>query len=459
MEAYNKYHRAILVYLKKKKNEHWHNLFYPEGTFIRKIVNGPPYPAEKLKEATIASQAAFKRLESEGLVYDITGDRCYALSPDGKQLIENNFQDTSPNIKLPIKPNVKDIFICHATKDKNDHITPFLERLSAEKISYWYDEAEIKWGDSLVEKINEGIRISRFIVIFLSKNFIDGNWTEKELNAALNIEIDSGKTKVLPLIIGAENEEKLILEKYPLLKDKKFIRWSDGFDSIINSLRICLDKRKPEVFTNQSDDLKYRRDEKGIKKSPPVKFRNYHKVIIIIVLFSVSVTIISIKSCNINFIFPKKDPGGLIDQEKVLLTLRYAYNYKYVDGVSFKGSANVPGDISRPIMEGDIIPFEILRDNRLYLGVWNGVDDGNALLNPQLFIEFSPGIKVIEHKVYRKMSDREFNASLPIINAGIEETPIHPLRIEAKPGMYSVKCTITTVGMKTKTTNFKLQVY
>ena len=106
----------------------------------------------------------------------------------------------------------KDLFICHASEDKINIIRPLIEAFDKNIISYWFDEAEIKWGDSLTGKVNKGLIISRYVLVVLSSNFILKPWPEKEFNAALNMEISSGEVKVLPLLVGSEKEKKEILE-------------------------------------------------------------------------------------------------------------------------------------------------------------------------------------------------------------------------------------------------------
>jgi len=136
----------------------------------------------------------------------------------------------------------KDVFICHASEDKIDIIHPLIEAFNNQKISYWFDEAEIKWGDSLTSKVNEGLRISRYVIVVLSPNFISKPWPEKEFNAALNMEISSGEVKVLPLLVGSEKEKKEILERYPLINDKKYLSWGSSINNIVSELLIRLGK-------------------------------------------------------------------------------------------------------------------------------------------------------------------------------------------------------------------------
>ena len=135
---------------------------------------------------------------------------------------------------------LKDVFICHASEDKQTIVKVLINALDKEKISYWYDEAEIKWGDSIPQKINEGLRTSRFVIVVLSNAFISKNWPQKELNSSLNIEASTGQKRILPLIAGDKEERNRIFQQYPVLNDKRYIIWDNDTQKIIQELKRCL---------------------------------------------------------------------------------------------------------------------------------------------------------------------------------------------------------------------------
>jgi len=91
------------------------------------------------------------------------------------------------------------IFLSHTGVDK-----PFVRRLRTDLLAHgvrvWLDEAEIEIGDSLIAKIDEGMKLSRYIAVLLSTKSIDAPWVKKELEVAMNREITSGKVVVLPLL-------------------------------------------------------------------------------------------------------------------------------------------------------------------------------------------------------------------------------------------------------------------
>jgi len=50
-----------------------------------------------------------------------------------------------------------DVFICHASEDKDDVAVPLARTLEDAGLLVWLDKHEIKLGDSLREKIDEGL--------------------------------------------------------------------------------------------------------------------------------------------------------------------------------------------------------------------------------------------------------------------------------------------------------------
>ena len=120
---------------------------------------------------------------------------------------------------------LKDVFICHASEDKPEIVKALVAAFRREGISYWYDEAEIKWGESIPEKINEGLKISHYVIVVISKSFLSKNWPQRELNSALNVEASTGKVRVLPLVVGTNEVREEIFRKYPLLNDKRCLTW------------------------------------------------------------------------------------------------------------------------------------------------------------------------------------------------------------------------------------------
>ncbi len=61
------------------------------------------------------------------------------------------------------------------------------------------DEAEIKLGDSLIEKIRPGIDTVDYPAVVLSPKSVESEWTKRKADIAMNQEIRGQTVKVLPL--------------------------------------------------------------------------------------------------------------------------------------------------------------------------------------------------------------------------------------------------------------------
>ena len=117
-----------------------------------------------------------------------------------------------------------DVFICHASEDKAMVATPLYEALKTAGVVPFIDTVHITWGDSFVEKINHALSRAKLVVVVLSKISVDKAWPRKEICSALAREVE-GKTKVLPLMVGNDEEIAQLLDRLPLLKDKVYEKW------------------------------------------------------------------------------------------------------------------------------------------------------------------------------------------------------------------------------------------
>jgi len=91
-----------------------------------------------------------------------------------------------------------DAFISHASEDKADLVRPLAEALKERGLEIWYDEFELKVGDSLRRSIDKGLANSRFGIVVLSPDFFAKNWPQYELDGLVEKEMQGGKV-ILPI--------------------------------------------------------------------------------------------------------------------------------------------------------------------------------------------------------------------------------------------------------------------
>jgi hypothetical protein len=124
------------------------------------------------------------------------------------------------------------LFICHASEDK-----PFVESLcsylDARDVPVWYDRREIKVGQSIVQRINEGLDSASHLVIVLSKRSVEKPWVQRELSSAVMLQLSKKRVTVLPIRLDDCAIPSIIA-------DIKYADAREGMASVIRDLAHAL---------------------------------------------------------------------------------------------------------------------------------------------------------------------------------------------------------------------------
>ncbi len=133
------------------------------------------------------------------------------------------------NSKIP------DAFICHDSRDKEKFVRPLVHELAKRLVKVWYDEFSLSIGDSIVDKIDEGLRQCRFGIVIISENFLTRKkWTNREFRSLTTKEIDAGKKVILPIWLGVTQSQ---VAQYSLdLADKFALSGEDEMQKIANKI-------------------------------------------------------------------------------------------------------------------------------------------------------------------------------------------------------------------------------
>lgn len=117
-----------------------------------------------------------------------------------------------------------DVFISHASEDKDAVVRPLAAALAARGLSVWFDEFELRIGDSLRRKIDHGIARSRFGIVVLSPHFFAKSWPQYELDGLVTMAV-SGRQVLLPLWHSVSADD--VSAQSPSLADKVALRTAD----------------------------------------------------------------------------------------------------------------------------------------------------------------------------------------------------------------------------------------
>ena len=110
-----------------------------------------------------------------------------------------------------------DVFVSHATEDKKEVARPLANALKEAGLRVWYDEFELRIGDSLRRKIDFGLGRSRFGIVVLSPSFFAKKWPQYELDGLVTMEM-TGEQTILPLWHRLTKDD--VIRESPSLADK-----------------------------------------------------------------------------------------------------------------------------------------------------------------------------------------------------------------------------------------------
>jgi hypothetical protein len=132
------------------------------------------------------------------------------------------------------------LFLSHASEDKEAIARPLYSALVAANVSVWFDESVLELGDSLRQKIDEGLARCRYGIVILSPRFLAKQWPQRELDGLVARETASGEKAILP--IWHELDRDLLLQYSPTLADRLAGRSEEGVSVLVEKILRVLRK-------------------------------------------------------------------------------------------------------------------------------------------------------------------------------------------------------------------------
>lgn len=108
--------------------------------------------------------------------------------------IRHDAPETPPAPDQPAGAQVLDLFVSHASEGKELVAAPLAAALEAAGLSVWLHSIELKIGDSLRRKIDQGIRSSRFAIVIFPDRFFAKGWTPYELDGIVTMTVSGHQT-------------------------------------------------------------------------------------------------------------------------------------------------------------------------------------------------------------------------------------------------------------------------
>lgn len=179
--------RQSPVRLQIPSSGHWHVVVDMQGLrgSTRASVKVLPSPLPEIREAPLSSMPSLVRDPTPKVVSEAGGSY--------------------------------DVFISHASEDKNAIVRSLAAALMSHGLKVWYDEFTLRIGDSLRQKIDRGLATSRVGLVVLSPDFIGKGWANYELDGIVTRAV-SGEQILLPIWHNITKQQ--VIDFSPSLADK-----------------------------------------------------------------------------------------------------------------------------------------------------------------------------------------------------------------------------------------------
>ena len=132
--------------------------------------------------------------------------------------------------KRAFKPDLRDIFLCHAWDDRKDSAKDLYDFLVSKGISVWFSEKDVPLGTSLLREIDKGLAKSKVGIVLVTPKFLEriGNSgiADKELSALLATD------QLVPIVHNTTYEE--LRDVSPLLASRSGLDTSEETMELIS---------------------------------------------------------------------------------------------------------------------------------------------------------------------------------------------------------------------------------
>ena len=133
-----------------------------------------------------------------------------------------------------------DVFISHASEDKQVFVAQLADALRRRNLRVWYDDFVLRVGDRLRQSVETGLQSSRYGIVVLSPRFFEKRWPQQELDGLAQLERVDGRDRLLPVWLEVSWRE--VATYSPMLADIVAVHASDGVDHVANAI---LDRVQP----------------------------------------------------------------------------------------------------------------------------------------------------------------------------------------------------------------------
>lgn len=118
-----------------------------------------------------------------------------------------------------------DAFISYSSLDR-EHASRLFDTLQALNFKCWQDVHEIEAGEIFTDEIDNGLKSSRYLIVWLSENSIQSDWVRYEVNFMYSREKRDNQLTIIP----AKGSDYVLPSSLTALKSRHYANFQDSFE-------------------------------------------------------------------------------------------------------------------------------------------------------------------------------------------------------------------------------------
>lgn len=158
------------------------------------------------------------------------------IADDARALL----QRAVPSPPIVDSPASVDLFISHASEDKEGVARPLAEALRERGRTVWYDEFALTGGDHLIGAIDRGLLGCRYGAVILTESFFRKNWPLMEVQGLLALENRDRRKRIVPIRHNMSHAD--LVGHSPLLAGRLSLSTDGGIDAVVREVERILQK-------------------------------------------------------------------------------------------------------------------------------------------------------------------------------------------------------------------------
>lgn len=127
-----------------------------------------------------------------------------------------------------------DLFVSHASEDKEAVAKPLAEAVGRHGYAVWLDQYALRLGDSLRRTIDAALATCRYGAVILSPSFFSKDWPQRELDGLVAMETQERRKRVLPVWHNVTAGD--VARYSPTLADRLGVSTDLGMDVVVSQI-------------------------------------------------------------------------------------------------------------------------------------------------------------------------------------------------------------------------------